>query len=161
MRSDSFQAVLFGLQHEGEFFPATHQGLELRHFQSRRLPCCRQMSTNKIGNNSGIQQMGFVPIAGVASILFDSSRIKQADAMALAMEPQRKGMTVGSGGFQARPNFWRTLLFEHAGQLSKALRAILKAKAYPLAICSQLGLHAFLGHVEAEHGQRGSELISG
>src|SRR5207245_4759268 len=115
------------------------QGLELRHFQSRRLPCCRQMSANKIGNNSGIQQIGFVPIASAASILFDSSRIKQADAMALAMEPQRKGMTVGSGGFQARPNFWRTLLFYHAGQLSKALRVIHKSNGSHILMCAHFG----------------------
>ena len=48
------------------------------------------------------------------------------------MEPQRKGMAVGSGGFQACPNFWHVVLFEDAGQLSKALGVILKAKAHLL-----------------------------
>ena len=64
------------------------------------------------------------------------------------MEPQRKGMAVGSGGFQACPNLWNVVLFEDAGQLSKALGIILKAKAHCFAAgCSQLGLHAFLGDV--------------
>ena len=52
--------------------------------------------------------------------------------MACAMEPQRKGMAVGSGGFQACPNLWNVVLFEDAGQLSKALGIILKAKAHCL-----------------------------
>src|SRR5207244_13298103 len=66
------QAVLFRLQHEGELFPAPHQGLELRHFQSRWLPCNRLMSANKIGNNGRIQQIGFVAIAGTASVMLNS-----------------------------------------------------------------------------------------
>src|SRR5437763_11388284 len=41
--------------------------------------------------------------------------------MACAMKPQRKGMAVGSGGFQACPNLWNVVFFEHAGQLSRAL----------------------------------------
>ncbi len=72
--------------------------------------------------------------------------------MALIMEPQCKRMTVGSGGFQACPNLWNVVLFEDAGQLSKALGIILKAKAHCFAAgCSQLGLHAFLGDVQAQH----------
>ena len=64
--------------------------------------------------------------------------------MACAMEPQRKGMAVGSGGFQACPNLWNVVLFEDAGQLSKALGIILKAKAHCFAAgCSQLGLQRF------------------
>ena len=59
------------------------------------------MGANKIGNNGSIQQIGFVALASAASVLFDSPRIKQAHPMACAMEPQRKGMAIGSGGFQA------------------------------------------------------------
>ena len=110
------------------------------------------MGANKIGNNGSIQQIGFVALASAASVLFDSPRIKQAHPMACAMEPQRKGMAVGSGGFQACPNLWNVVLFEDAGQLSKALGIILKAKAHCFAAgSSQLGLHAFLGDVQAQH----------
>src|SRR5437867_7674812 len=124
----------------------------LRHFQSGRLPWSRPMGANKIGNNGSIQQIGFVAIASAASVLFDSPRIKQTHPMACAMEPQRKGMAVGSGGFQACPNLWNVVLFEDAGQLSKALGIILKAKAHCFAAgSSQLGLHAFLGDVQAQH----------
>src|SRR6266496_2233101 len=81
--------------------------------------------------------------------------------MALAMEPQRKRMAVGSGGFQACPNFWHVVLPEGPGQLSKAFGVVSKAKAHPLASCSQLGLHAGFGDVEAKHRQRDSDIISG
>src|SRR5213596_63650 len=129
-----------------------HQGPELRHFQSGRLPWSRPMGANKIGNNGSIQQIGFVAIASAASVLFDSPRIKQTHPMACAMEPQRNGMAVGSGGFQACPNLWNVVLFEDAGQLSKALGIILKAKAHCFAAgSSHLGLHAFLGDVQAQH----------
>src|SRR5207249_273643 len=74
--------------------------------------------------------------------------------MALAMEPQRKRMAVGSGGFQACPNLWHVVLPEGPGQLSKAFGVVSKAKAHPLASCSQLGLHAGFGDVEAKHRQR-------
>jgi hypothetical protein len=85
--SDSFQPVLFPLQHQRDFFPATHQSLQLRHFHAWWLPRCRLMSANKIGDDGGIQPIGFVAIAGAASVLFDSSWVKQAHPMALAMEP--------------------------------------------------------------------------
>ena len=81
--------------------------------------------------------------------------------MALAMEPQRKSMAVGSGGFQARSNLCQVALFEDASQLSKAFGIVSKAKAYFVAIYSQLGLHSGFGDIEAEHRQCGSELISG
>src|SRR6266487_1527958 len=81
--------------------------------------------------------------------------------MALAMEPQRKRMAVGSGGFQACPNLWHVVLPEGPGQLSKAFGVVSKAKAHPLASCSQLGLHAGFGNVEAKHRQRDSDIISG
>ena len=82
--------------------------------------------------------------------------------MALAMEAQRKSMAVGSGGFQARPNLCQIALFENASQLSKASGIVSKAKSHLVAaICSQLGLHTGFGDIEAEHRQRGSELISG
>jgi hypothetical protein len=45
--------------------------------------------------------------------------------------------------------------------LSKALGVIRKAKAHWLPVCSQLGLHALLGDIETQHGQRGSDPISG
>src|SRR5206468_11194174 len=56
--------------------------------------------------------------------------------MALAIEPQRKSMTVGSGGFQARPKLCQVALFEAASQLSKASGIVSKAKSHLVAICS-------------------------
>src|SRR5207247_10366712 len=81
--------------------------------------------------------------------------------MGLAMEPQCQRMAVGSGSFQACPNLWHVVLLEDAGQLSKALEVVIKAKAHFVARASQLGLHAGFGHVEAKHRQRDSDMISG
>jgi len=81
--------------------------------------------------------------------------------MALIMEPQCKRMTLGSGGFQACPNFWHVVLFEDAGELNKALGVVSKAKTHLVARASQLGLHACFGDVETKHRHCGSELISG
>src|SRR5438876_6078276 len=80
--------------------------------------------------------------------------------MGLAMEPQCQRMAIGSGSFQACPNFWHVGLLEDPSQLSKAFGVVSKAKAHPLATCSQLGLHAGFGHVEAKHRQCGSNRIS-
>jgi hypothetical protein len=50
--------------------------------------------------------------------------------MALSMQPQRKRLAVGSGGFQACPNLGRVLLLKNASKLSKALGIVGKAKAH-------------------------------
>jgi hypothetical protein len=81
--------------------------------------------------------------------------------MALAMEPQGKRVTVGSGGFQAGPNLWHVVLGENAPQLSKAIGTVIKAEAQFFATHSQLGLHASLGDVETKHRQCGSLMRSG
>ena len=80
--------------------------------------------------------------------------------MALSMEPQCKRMAVGSGGFQACPNLWHAALFEDSAQLSEALRTVSKSKAHFVGSDSQLGLHAFLGDVQAQQRQWGSLMMS-
>src|SRR5262249_59294828 len=114
------------------------------------------MRADKVADKGRIQQIALVAIAGTASVLFDAPRIEQADPMALSMEPQCQRMAVGSGGFQACPNFRRVVLLKEAGQLSKAFGVVSKAETHFVAAFSQLGLHAFLGHIEAQHREFGS-----
>ena len=94
------------------------------------MPKSRFHGANKIGQDGGIQPIGFVSPACTLSVLFDSSRIEQAYPMALSMQPQRKRLAVGSGGFQACPNLGRVLLLKNASKLSKALGIVGKAKAH-------------------------------
>jgi hypothetical protein len=53
------------------------------------------------------------------------------------------------------------VLFEDAGQLSKAFGVVSKAKTHVVARASQLGLHAGFGNIETKHRHCGSDLISG
>ena len=97
--SDSLQAVLFGLQHEREFFSATYQSAQLYQFLQRRPPRSRAMSTEEIGNNGRVQSVAFIAIAGAASVLLHSPWIQYAHPMSASMQPQCQSMTVRTGGF--------------------------------------------------------------
>ena len=88
--SDSLQAVLFGLQHERKFFSATYQSAQLYQFLQRRPPRSRMMSTEEIGNNGRVQLVGFIAIAGAASVLLHSPWIQYAHPMSASINHSAK-----------------------------------------------------------------------
>ena len=116
----------------------------MRESSSRRRTKACSCATSRVGGCHGAgfraQTKSAIMAASSRSVLFRLPALRaycltrrglsKLTRWPCAMEPQRKGMAVGSGGFQACPNLWHVVLFEDAGQLSKALGIVSKAKSH-------------------------------